>query len=122
MAAEDDSEVEAGEADSDTGGETSTGDEEVSTGGGEDPEDDPPTELAPETVLSHPPHTVSPGTQTVVTVGKTTVLVAKLVLKVPVVVDNTGLIVQEIQSDGKPDGTLICLFFIPFPWTGENRS
>jgi len=40
-----------------------------------------------------------------VTVVETVVLVAKLVLNVPVAVDGIGLIVQETQSDGRPDGT-----------------
>jgi hypothetical protein len=95
------SEVGAGEADSDP--------EEVSTGI-EDTAEDPSTELAEaEEVLSHPPQIVSPGTQIVVMVVETTVLVAKLVLRFPVAVDKIGLIVQEIQSDGRPDGTWTCL-------------
>ena len=88
------SEVDTGEADSEPG-------EVVST----EIEEDPSTELVEAKVeVSHPPQIVSPGTQTVVTVVETTVLVAKLVLNVPVVVVKTGLIVQEIQSKGRPDG------------------
>lgn len=91
----------AGEADSDS--------ELVSTGI-EDAAEDPSTELvAAEEELSHPPQIVSPGTQIVVMVVETSVLVAKLVLKLPVAVDRIGLIVQETQSDGRPDGTWTCL-------------
>ena len=88
-------EVGAGEADSEPGEEVSTGIEE-----------EPSMDLGEvELELSHPPQTVSPGIQTVVMVVDTIVLVAKVVLGVPVAVDKTGLIVQEIQSDGRPDGT-----------------
>ena len=93
-AEEEESEVGASEADSDPGEVISTGIEE-----------DPSTELVEaKEEFSHPPQIVSPGTQTVEMVVETTVLVARLVLKVPVVVVKTGLMVQEIQSDGRPDG------------------
>ena len=91
---EEESEVGASEADSDPGEVVSTGIEE-----------EPSPELDEAKVeLSHPPQIVSPGIQTVEMVVETTVLVAKLVLNVPVVVVKTGLIVQEIQSEGRPDG------------------
>ena len=87
--------------------------EELEVGAGEavstdveDAAEEPSTELVTaDEELSHPPQIVSPGIQTVVTAVETTVLVAKLVLNVPVAVDKIGLIVQEIQSDGRPDGT-----------------
>jgi hypothetical protein len=91
------SEVGAGEADSDP--------EEVSTGIEDAAEDSSKDLVEAEEELSHPPQIVSPGTQMVVTVVETTVLVARLVLIFPVAVDKIGLIVQEIQSDGRPDGT-----------------
>ena len=91
-------EVGEGEVDSDV-------DEEVSMDV-EDAAEEPATELVTaDEELSHPPQIVSPGTHTVETAVETTVLVAKLVLNVPVAVDKIGLIVQETQSDGRPDGT-----------------
>ena len=92
-AEEEESDLGAGEGDSDPGEEVSTGIEE-----------EPSMDLG-EVELSHPPQTVSPGIQTVVMVVDTIVLVAKFVLGVPVIVDKTGFIVQEIQSDGRPVGT-----------------
>ena len=87
--------VGTGEGDSEPGREVTMG-----------PEEEPFTELDEvKEELSHPPQTVSPGIQTVVMVVDTIVLVVKVVLGVPVAVDKTGLIVQEIQSDGRPDGT-----------------
>lgn len=108
--AEEDSDSGVGEGDSDPD-EDSVDIDEVSTGIEDDAPDDPPLDIA-DVELSHPPQMVSPGIQIVDTVVVTSALVSNLVLRLGVAVDKTGLIVQETQSDGKPDGTCTCLFSI----------
>jgi hypothetical protein len=97
-AEEEELEVGAGEDDSDPGGEVSADVEDAA-------EELSTALVTPDEELSHPPQIVSPGIHTVEMVVETIVLVAKLVLNVPVAVDKIGLIVQEIQSDGRPEGT-----------------
>jgi hypothetical protein len=94
----------------DAGAAVADADEEVSTVTDEDDiVEELSTVLEPVEELSQPPQIVSPGTQIVERVVVVTVLVMKLVLSVGTAVDKTGLIVQEIQSDGSPEGTWICL-------------
>lgn len=98
-AEEEELEVGTGESDSEPGREVTMGLDE-----------DPSTELdEAKEELPHPPQIVSAGTQTVVTVLVTIVLVPRLVLVVPDAVDKTGSIVQEIQLDRRPGGTFTCL-------------